>query len=93
MLANMRLLRRHVAGGAEDHAGLGHPDREGRRIFTLSGGTISQLGEAEIENLNRAVRLDLDVGRLQVAMDDAFLVRGFQSVADLPGEGQSFLDG
>ena len=39
--------------------------------------------EPEVEHLHRAVVADLDVGRLQIAMDDAQLVRGFQGLRDL----------
>ena len=56
-----RLLRRHVGGGAEDHADLGH------RAATVSVGEfvsgrgavdglrIERLREAEVEHLHRAV--------------------------------------
>ena len=39
--------------------------------------------EAEIENFDDAVRCDFDVRGLQVAMDDAALVRGVQGIGDL----------
>ena len=39
-----------------------------------------RLGDAEVEDLDGAVRRDLDVGRLQIAMDDAALVRGVERV-------------
>ena len=35
-------------------------------------------------DLHDAVRRDLDIRRLQIAMDDAFLVRGLERVRDLP---------
>jgi hypothetical protein len=43
------------------------------------------LGETEVENLGGAVRRDLDVGGLQVTVDDAPLVRGGQTIGDLSG--------
>ena len=45
---------------------------------------LHDLGEAEVEQLDRAVRPQLDVRRLQIAMDDALLVRRLESDGDLP---------
>ena len=42
-----------------------------------------ELGQAEVEDLYRAVGRDLDIGRLQVAVDDAFFVRRVERVRDL----------
>ena len=39
--------------------------------------------EAEIKHLHDARGRDHDVGRLQITMDDAFFVRGFERVGDL----------
>lgn len=39
-------------------------------------------------NLDGAVRADLDVGRLQIAMDDPLLVRRLERRGDLPGNGE-----
>ena len=44
---------------------------------------LDQLGEAEVEDLGAAVGGDEDVLRLQVAVDDALLVRGRQALRDL----------
>ena len=38
---------------------------------------------AEVQHLHGAVRAHLDVGRLQIAMDDALLVRRFERFGDL----------
>ena len=43
----------------------------------------SELGEAEVEDLDAAVARDEEVLGLQVAVDDALLVRGGQAVRDL----------
>jgi len=53
---------------------------------------IERLGQAEIEDLHRAIRPHLHVGRFQVAMDDAALVRVFQPFGDLLGDVQGFVD-
>src|SRR6185295_6058521 len=37
----------------------------------------------EVEDLDVAARLDVDVAGLEVAVDDAFLVRGGEAFADL----------
>ena len=39
--------------------------------------------DAEVENLDRSVGPDLDVCRLQIAVDDVALVRGLEPVANL----------
>ena len=44
--------------------------------------------QTEIQHLHRAVIANDDVGRLQVTMHDAALVRGFDGVGDLPRDGQ-----
>ena len=90
-----RLLRAHVRGRAHDDA------RAGRRGVVIVGDCVtmapprrsgsSSLGQAEVEHLDRAVGRDLDVGRLQVAMDDALLVRRLERLGDLPGDGQRFV--
>ena len=51
-----------------------------------------RLRESEIQNLDRLVRRDLDVGRFQVAVDDAVLVRGLQSFGDLQRNAQRLLE-
>ena len=48
--------------------------------------------EAEVEHLDRAVAPHLHVRRLQVAMDDALLVRGLERVGDLPRDRQRLGD-
>ena len=45
------------------------------------------LGEAEIENLCVAARGDEQIRRLDIAVDDAGIVRGLQRVDDLDCEG------
>ena len=45
-------------------------------------------GKAEVEHLDGAVGTELDVGRLQVAVDDALLVGCVKRIGDLPGDGQ-----
>jgi hypothetical protein len=48
--------------------------------------------QPEIEHLHRAVGPDLDVGRLQIAMDDAVFVRGLERVGDLLRNREDFVE-
>ena len=49
------------------------------------------LASPEVEHLHVFFRRDLHVRRLQIAMDDAFLVRGLERLTDLVGELQRVL--
>ena len=55
-----------------------------RRRRRCTGVGVERLRQAEVEHLDRAVGADLDVGGLEIAMDDALLVRGLERVGDLP---------
>ena len=44
---------------------------------------VDRAGQAEVEDLRLSRRIDEDVRRLQIAMDDALLVRVLDGVADL----------
>jgi len=52
----------------------------------------SELCQAEIQDLRRAPAGDKDVGRLDVAVDDALLVRRVQRIGNLDCEVQQGLD-
>ena len=52
------------------------------------GRGFQRLAQPEVQHLDGPVALHLDVGGLQVAMDDAGLVRRFQSVRELRGDGE-----
>ena len=56
--------------------------RGGARTGVLAP-ELRQLGETEVEDLHAPVGRDEDVLRLQVAMDDALLVRGREAARDL----------
>ena len=71
-----RLLRTHVGRRADDAARHRDPG-EIRRIFP-------GFRQTEVEDLDHAGRRDLDVRGLQVAMDDPALVRGVETVGNLP---------
>ena len=52
----------------------------------------SALASPEIQHLDAAFGRDLDVRGLEVAVDDAFLVRVFQGFGDLARDGQRFFE-
>ena len=64
---------------------LGRPGWQMRRIDELAR---ARLRQAEVQHLHDAVGSHLDIGRLQIAMDDPFLVRGLERIADLARDGQ-----
>ena len=70
-LAAQRLLGRHVGDGADHHA------------FHRQAAAFEGHGEAEVADLGGAVLGQPDVAGLEVAMDDAALVRVRQTLLDL----------
>ena len=72
--ATARLLGTHVRGGADDDALARSAATVDRRRPSASSSRHldDRLGEPEIEHLDDAVRRHLDVGRLQIAVNDAF---------------------
>jgi hypothetical protein len=59
--------------------------RIGRRRG-LGGPAGFQLGQPEVQDLGLPVVGDKQVGRLDIAVDDALLVRGIQRIGDLDGQ-------
>ena len=94
----LRLFGCHVGGGADDHPHLcrRRGQRDGWRFGQLSGGTrrrrLECLRQTEVEHLDGPVVTDLDVGRLQIAVDNTRLMRSLERVGDLSGYRQHFLD-
>ena len=78
-----QLLRRHVRQRADRRSGL----RQRRVHLRHGGGHVridGSLGQTEVQNLDAALRCDDDVVALQIAMDDAALVRMRERVRQLP---------
>ena len=76
--AECGLFRAHILQSAEDHADGGHHG------FAIQFG-VERLGETEVDDLGNSLafdRLDKDVRRLNVAVDDALLVRVVDGLAD-----------
>src|SRR5262245_43713198 len=81
-----RLLRAHVPRCADDR-----PVQSGgsscgcwRNIQSRTP-VRDHLGNAEVEQLHDAAGCDLDVARLEIAMGDAFRMRGLERACDLAG--------
>lgn len=96
--APLRLLGAHVGGSAQDDADLGALAGEGGGLREVGVGArrpiaLERFGEAVVEHLHRAVVSDLDVGGLQVAMNDTRLVAGLERLGDLFGDRERFVDG
>ena len=92
-----RLFRCHVGRSANEHTSSG---TEG---LSLHGGHVatrkprgpylrglSQMGNAKIHHHNPVLRVAHDVGRFEVAVDDALCMRGLKSAEDLPDDVASF---
>ena len=74
------------------------PCRVGRRAPRIRASdprraSAATRGEAEVEDLDAAVGGEEDVLRLQVAMDDALLVRRGEAARDLDGDLDRLADG
>src|SRR6266480_2536190 len=86
VLPAAHLLRRHVGDGSHDQArgSLGFY-RQGfgpnRALFSGS----NQLGQAEVQNLDVPIFGNEDVFRLEVPMDDTFLMCRSQTAQNLHG--------
>jgi hypothetical protein len=91
-----RLLGRHVGGRAEDDALLRRRQAEcrrlreaGRRARRLA---LERFGEAEVEHLHAPLGRHLHVRRLEVAVDDALLVRRVERAGDLDRDRERLVD-
>jgi putative endopeptidase len=93
-----RLLGRHVRRGAEQHVRTGEVRGDRRRLRAQrrrrrpGGRVFERLGEAEVEDLDVAVRRELHVRGLEVAVDDAALVGVLERLRDLQRDRQRFGD-
>ena len=78
----LRLFGRHVCGGAR-HDALARVRHVRLRRHDLR--------QAEVEHLGAAVARDEDVGRLEIAMEDALLMRDMEGVGNLHGHARGVL--
>jgi hypothetical protein len=87
-LVSLRLFGGHVGGRTENHADARHQGRRRHRfscdVDVVAGGVrVRELREAEVQDFHGPVRPQLDVGRLQVAVDDSLVVRRLERLGDL----------
>src|SRR5205085_9651058 len=76
-VASAYLFRRHVAGRAHDRAWVGvHFSCGNIGLRDLFCGRLDQLCQAKVENFYVVVFGDEEVVRLEIAMNDAFRMRG-----------------
>ena len=93
--ASPRLFGRHVGGGADNRS---HRCRAGgqgggfHRVRARRARRVHHLRESKVQDLHGAVRTDLDVRRLEVAMDDPGVVRGLQRPGNLSRDRQRVVD-
>ena len=90
-----RLLGAHVGGGTEDNPRVRHRGgRDRRRLRGICRAIegFDCLRQTEVHHLDRAIGPNLDVGRLQIPVDDSLLVRGVEGFRDLARDGQGLAD-
>ena len=78
------LLGAHVGRGPHHFPQVRQEPGTGRGRCGLAAG-LGLSRETEIKNLDDAVGREPDVGRLQVAMHQTFVMRGFERARDLHG--------
>ena len=61
--------------------------------FTFSPISGKCLRQSKVQYLHFAVRRDFDIGRFEIAVDDALLMSCFEGFGDLQRQLQGFLDG
>jgi hypothetical protein len=86
------LLGTHVAGRPEDQARLGEcPQRAGVNSPGYWPG-VERLRQPEVEEFYLAVRRQLDVGGLEVAVNNALRVRGFECLGYVSKDRERFFN-
>ena len=57
------------------------------------GNWLYRLGKPKVQHFHRAVGADFDIRGFQIAVNDPLLVRRFEGVGDLLGDGQRLVEG
>ena len=88
-----RLLRRHVRRRPHDHAHLrGSSGERGGLTRVAFRSVVERFGEPNLQHLDGAVDLHLDVDGLQIPVNDPRLVRRLQCLGDLLSDRQRLVD-
>ena len=61
-------------------------------MWTASSRTFDRLRQAEVQHLHGSVVSQLDIRRLQIAVNDSLVVRRFERIGDLPRDLQRLAD-
>ncbi len=91
-LGTTGLLRTHVGDSSDATCRGGSPWPSACRSTWIGAFTRKCLRDAEIKDFHGAVRSHFDVGWLQVPVNDAFLMGGFERISDLARDRQCFID-
>ena len=89
------LLGAHVGSRAENDPLLRAMDRARRghrQTRRRTRGGLHGLRQPEVEHLHRAVGTNLNIRRLEIAVDDPLLVRTFERLGDLLRDQQRFVE-
>src|SRR5262249_36334747 len=80
-----RLFWRHVGGRSHNHSGRGCCAHQRGRVREVCRSTFGfpHPGKTEVEHLNSTILRQLDIRRLEVTMNDPFLMGGFKSLTNL----------
>src|SRR4029453_713025 len=90
--APLRLLRRHVGNSADDVAVRGQRASRLARGLKDADAVLTQFREPEVEHFYAAFWRDHHVGRLQIAMGDALLMRGADGIRQRNGDLQELVE-
>ena len=85
-------VRAFVGALPDDLFGCHVRDRADRRSGAGDGGLTGQLGETEVDELHVAASRHHDIGGLDVAVNDAGIVRCRETARDLRDDGRRFVE-
>ncbi len=88
------LLGRHIRSSSKNHSLLGCCQTQRRRLGQVCFAPVNGecLRQTEVQHLDLTVRCDLDVSGLQISVNDALLVCGFEGFGNLEYEFEGFFD-